>query len=202
MTTSIADKNLLVRLGKALEYPDAFLPAHLAAVVDMAAGKKDIQDAIEEFKTESSTYSSDRLAELYTRTFDVGPRCIPYLSIHLFGEESFHRARLMVGMRGSLLAAGVDPGTELPDHLTVVLRAAADLPEEEWEELVEFVLRAGLHAMLASIVESDNPYRWLLLAVQEVVGQATEEDMVRLQTARRHGKNLQPPGSQQSCGGC
>lgn len=202
MAQSTADRELLSALGKALEYPDAFFAGRLAAVDDLSEKYDGVRSAVGEFQKEIETYSSDKHAELYTRTFDVAPTCIPYLSIHLFGEESFHRARLMVGLRGSLLEAGADLGTELPDHLVVVLKAALLLPESEWDDLVSFVLRAALHAMYGSIAKTENPYRWLLKAAQEVVGAATEEDLERLQTARRNGKNHQPPGSKQSCGGC
>lgn len=202
MTNSIADRNLLASLGAALEYPDASFSARINALDSMSSEYEGVQNAVQEFRTAIEPYSSDERAEIYTRTFDVAPTCIPYLSIHLFGEESFHRARLMVGLRGSLLDVGADLGTELPDHFVIVLKAAPLLSDLEWDDLVTFVLRGSLHAMYQSIAKTENPFRWLLKAAQEVVGPATEEDLERLQTARRNGKNHQPPGSKQSCKGC
>mgnify|MGYP001815660048 CR=1 FL=1 len=199
--TAKNDKELLACLGEVLEYPRQELPAKVQGASALAEGKPEVQAALSSFLLECESYTDDRLAEVYTRTFDVAPRCSPYLSIHLFGEESFHRARLMVGLRGALLAVGIDPAPELPDHFAIVLKAAPLLPADEWQELVDFVLRAGVHAMVESIENSQNPYSHLLHAVQMLVGAATAEDLQRLKAASQAGKNCTPPGSQKSCGG-
>ncbi len=204
MTTPLIHKQLLAQLGVALSYPDARWRSGLEALEPLAAAHGSSLDAVERFIAEQGPVDLDALAEIYTRTFDVAPSCIPYLSIHLFGEESFRRASLMSGLNESLTKAGVDLGNELPDHLAVVLRAAPALPAELWEDLLEFVMRAAVHAMVEAFTESNNPYRWLLRAVQDVVGPATEEDLERLAIARREYASLKRAAAAKTgaaCGG-
>lgn len=189
----LMDKQLVCGLGEALSYPTAQLDVELDALA-LAAGPGGVREAIRSFQREMRRVRPEDLAEIYTRTFDVAPTCIPYVSIHLFGEESFHRARLMCGLRGSLHHAGVDDRGELPDHLAVLLRAAPSLDSQEWDDLVDFVLRAAVHAMWESHRDTQNPYRWLLDAVRLVVGPATEADLDRLKAARRDGKKHVGPG--------
>src|SRR5262249_41715158 len=73
--------------------------------------------------------------EDYARTFYVTPSCEPYVSVHLFGSESFDRGALMACLRERFEGAGFSPGTELPDHVAVLLRFAALLDPEEFDDL-------------------------------------------------------------------
>ncbi|HEX6200854.1 MAG TPA: molecular chaperone TorD family protein, partial [Thermoanaerobaculia bacterium] len=122
--------------------------------------------------------SFDELEDLYTRTFDLTPVCAPFLSVHLFGQESFRRARLMTGLEEAYRRAGYDRGTELPDHLAVVLGAAEVFPDDEWRELVEQVLALPLARMKGALAGGPadgsprNPYRHLLEAVRLALGVA------------------------------
>ncbi|TNF37551.1 MAG: hypothetical protein EP329_02870 [Deltaproteobacteria bacterium] len=193
---------LLARLGELLTYPDDRLGSRLDAAESLAPGDHACAEALASFRAEISDATTDALGEVYTRTFDVAPVCIPYLSIHLFGEESFRRARLMTGLSESLAAAGVALDGELPDHLAVVLRAAPALTEELWEDLLEYVLRAAVHAMDAALAETPNPYRWPLRAVASLVGPATAEDLERLAAARREREAAgRPDAAGAACGG-
>jgi len=116
------------------------------------------------------------LEELHLRTFDSQPQCIPYLSVHLFGEESFQRAKLMVGLSESYERAGIDIGTELPDHLAVVLRSCSSLNREEWVDLAVYCLRAPIDTMVEGLVENRNPYRHLLTAIRSLLNEDVPEN--------------------------
>ena len=176
---------LLALLGEVLAHPDAGTRSRLGHFTRLAAATPTAAAAAEAFCAEVRDLSLDALGEIYTRTFDVMPSCVPYLSVHLFGEESFHRARLMSGLHEALHAARVDARGELPDHLAVVLRAAPALDPDLWADLVDFVVRASLHAMSELLATTDNPYRHLLRATQILVGPPTDEDLARLAAARR-----------------
>lgn len=128
-------------------------------------------EALEAFERGAVRRSFDELEDLYTRTFDLTPVCVPFLSVHLFGQESFRRARLMTGLEEAYRKAGHDRGTELPDHLAVVLGAAEVFADDEWEELVEQVLARPL-ARMKGALDAKNPYRHLLEAVRLALGVA------------------------------
>ena len=137
----------------------------------LEAGASEAAEALEAFERAAVRRSFDELEDLYTRTFDLTPVCVPFLSVHLFGQESFRRARLMTGLEEAYRKGGHDRGTELPDHVAVVLGAAEVFAEDEWRELVEQVLARPL-ARMKGALDPKNPYRHLLEAVRLALGVA------------------------------
>lgn len=114
--------------------------------------------------------------EAYTRTFLVMPSCVPYVSVHLFGDESFRRGRLMADLRAAYDRAGFDAGTELPDHLAVLLRFAPRLAPDELDELVIYCLVSPVAKMAGQLERTRNPYLHALEAVRLVLGAAASEE--------------------------
>lgn len=146
------DARRLHALARLLEYPGADFAARLAAAPpgDYAA---------------LAALTNDAREELFAATFDIAPSCVPYVSIHLFGEENFKRGEFMAALRARYAAAGFDSGGELPDHLAVLLRFAACVTSDEWRELTAFCLLGPLAGMLAALPAA-HPYRAVLLAVE------------------------------------
>ena len=159
-------------LGRLLAFPR---PPAFAA--DLDAAEALLRDAVPEaaaclaaFRAEAGALGADALEDLYSRTFDLAPRCVPYLSVHLFGAESFKRAPLMTGLDDAYRRAGLDRGGELPDHLAVVLAFADAFAAEEWDELCTLCLPRPVAEMRADLAAAGNPYRHLLDAVRLVLG--------------------------------
>ena len=61
------------------------------------------------------------LEELYTETFDLTPGSTLYIGYHLFGETP-KRSSFLVRLEDAYQSHGFDSGTELADHLCVLLR--------------------------------------------------------------------------------
>jgi len=119
-----------------------------------------------------------RLADremLYTTTFDLAPSCSPYLGVHLFEEDNLARGRLMIGLRSSFVAGGVDPGVELPDHIALVLAFATRYSGEEWPDLVRLILLPALERMERALAHTRNPYRHLVSATRRLALAAAGE---------------------------
>lgn len=139
----------------------------------LAAGADRAAEALDSFERAVARLPFEELEDLYTRTFDLSPVCVPFLSVHLFGQESFRRARLMTGLEEAYQKAGFDradgEGRELPDHVGVVLRAAEVFSDEEWRDLVERVLARPL-ARMAGALDAKNPYRHLVQVVRRLLG--------------------------------
>jgi len=127
------------------------------------------REHLRSFAREASPLSTKALNETFARTFDLSPSCAPYLSVHLFGEESFKRAELMVGLATAYDAAGFDAGGELPDHLAVVLRFAPLFPEGDWADLARMCLPAPLLRMQSTLEPTTNPYRHAIAALQAIL---------------------------------
>jgi nitrate reductase assembly molybdenum cofactor insertion protein NarJ len=136
-------KNKLMTLAHLLEYPTS-----------VAAGGDAAPTALDGLTQEERE-------ELYTATFDVTPSCVPYVSIHLFGEENFKRGEFMAALHARYAQAGFDTRGELADHIAVLLRFAAHVDESERREMAEFCLMRPLEKMMAALPVT-NPYRRVL----------------------------------------
>lgn len=147
------------QLAILLAYPEAGHAARAAALrSEVAAFAPAAAAALDRHLAQVSALPPEALEELYTRTFDLQPVCAPYLSVHLFGEESPQRAALMTGLAGAWGELGAATGGELPDHVAVVLANGPRLPGGQWDELVRFALRPALERMIRALDGAGSPY--------------------------------------------
>ncbi|HMX62237.1 MAG TPA: molecular chaperone TorD family protein [Candidatus Sumerlaeota bacterium] len=144
--------------GIAKEIADALEPRHQPAA-----------EALRNFAAETAEFSEAQREEVFARTYDLNPSCPPYLSVHLFGEESFKRAILMTGLAAAYDRAGFDRGSELPDHISVVLRFAPQFGAEEWDDLARFCLPTPLVRMSALLDPAKNPHRHVITALRAIL---------------------------------
>ncbi len=174
-------KAQLTALARLLEYPGVDFGVRVSAAPSSAT--------LVSFATAMLALSPDEREELYTATFDVTPACVPYVSIHLFGEENFKRGEFMAGLHARYAQAGFTTGGELPDHLSVLLRFTAETDHAEHRELTEFCLLGPLGKMIAALTE-ENPYHALLVAVREILQAAHPEvkpALSPLEQMQQHG---------------
>jgi nitrate reductase delta subunit len=121
-----------------------------------------------EFAAAVAPLSVADLEELYTSTFDLDPVCSLELGWHLFGEN-YSRGEFLVAMRQTLRRLGLEETTELPDHLTQVLRALGRMgPAEADRFSVNFVLPA-LEKMQAGLAGKKCPFENVLGALRSVI---------------------------------
>jgi nitrate reductase molybdenum cofactor assembly chaperone NarJ/NarW len=107
-----------------------------------------------------------RMEELYTRTFDLQAVCSPYVGYHLFGD-SYQRGLFMARLNEGYRIRGFSAGSELPDHVAIVLRFLEAGAEDEFSETL---LREGLLPALDKMSGAfdspgDNPYREVICAL-------------------------------------
>jgi len=180
-----------LRMGARLEvlarlagYPGLEFEPVVESAIDEVGG-----DQLAAFRDHMIALNQDEREELYTATFDVTPRCVPYVSIHLFGEENFKRGEFMAALHSRYELLGFDTGGELPDHLSILLRYASALAEPERRELVEYCLLGPLGKMIESLA-GGHPYGFLLQAVEEVFHAhypALQPALSPLEQMRQHG---------------
>jgi nitrate reductase assembly molybdenum cofactor insertion protein NarJ len=94
------------------------------------SGLRDRARLVPEFYDEISHVSVEGLQELYTTTFDLNPVASLEVGWHLWGEQ-YERGRFLAELRGKQTSMGIDADTELPDHLTVLLRMFTHAANEE-----------------------------------------------------------------------
>lgn len=161
---------LYARFAALFEYPSDRLFAEAFALRrDVADEHPDAALDLGRFAAWLLNESPTTVEEVYTRTFYISPVCVPYASVHIFGDESFQRGDLMAKLRDAYARMGFDAGPELPDHIGVLLEFAALLDDEEVDDLARYCLIDPVHKMAATLGRTTNPYRHAIDALEGVL---------------------------------
>lgn len=168
--TAISPCAAVGALGALLEYPgEDFQDRYDAALAHAAELDSAAVASLREFGDEMARVSVWRAQEMYSRSFDLAPVCVPYVSVHLFGAESFKRAELMTGLNAAYEQMGFDAGAELPDHVALLLRAAPLFTAEEWRDLSSYVMQPALAKMQAALDGAESPWRLVIRAARQLI---------------------------------
>ncbi|MAT39041.1 MAG: nitrate reductase molybdenum cofactor assembly chaperone [Ectothiorhodospiraceae bacterium] len=157
---------ILTSLAHIFEYPQSNYLENVYAARNLcgsAAGEE-----IELFAKSLAGQSVHDLEELFTRTFDINPVASLEVGWHIYGEQ-YERGTFLVNMRARLRDRGIEEGTELPDHLTSVLRLLAALDAEEAAALSSQFLLPALKKIQEPLAAKKNPYSHAVEAVSLIV---------------------------------
>lgn len=161
-------RSLCQALSALLSYPDADPAARARAARDLAEGTP-ASGPIARFAAAAGRLPADALREIYTSTFDLEPACAPYVGHQLLGDGP-QRGPFLARLVEVYASGGYRARDELPDHLAEVLAfLAVAAPTEERDDLVQDGLLPALARMLEGFQDRENPYRELLVAVQELL---------------------------------
>lgn len=183
--------------ARLFELPQAdFVNLARTAAADARSVDSVAAEALEALALDAERSGAQALEEAFVRTFELQPSCSPYAGPHLFGDEGFQRGRMLAGLRAGFERVHFDSGSELPDHVAVLLRFAARVEGPERAELLEWCLATPLVAMEKRLEDSANPYRHLCRAARRLfAASGVPEQVVR--TLSRTA----PPSSDGGCGG-
>jgi nitrate reductase molybdenum cofactor assembly chaperone len=160
------------QLAPSLEYPHANSWQNILTTIDsIEPVSPEAARFLKEFCSRMKRMELPMWQEFYVQTFDLMPKSSLYLSIYLFGEESFKRAELMAGLKEIYEKHQPFEMIELPDHLAVILRQNASFTEEEWSDLVSLCMKPALPRIISKLESSNNPYAFILKAVQELLAE-------------------------------
>ena len=143
-------------LARLFDYPQRNYPAWVQSVYSILAGRYVLAAArIEAFAkalpTEGGAFTPealDEMQEIFTRSFDVQAVTTLGIGYVMFGDD-YKRGELLVNLAREHRAAGVDCGSELPDHLPNVLRLVARWGDRDLTaEFVEEVLHPAIKRMI------------------------------------------------------
>ena len=150
-------------LAELLQYPGEDFVERVAYTMDALAGKREALEEVIAFYEEVANVAVCGLEELYTQTFDLNPVASLDLGWHLYGEQ-YERGRFLANLREREANAGIDAGTELPDHLTVLLRLD--------DSSIAPLARKALEKIAKPLNEHGNPYRHLIKAADLLLAEA------------------------------
>lgn len=107
-----------------------------------------------------------RVEELFTATFDLQPACHPYVGYQLCGESQ-QRTMFLIKLQQLYNQHGFAAGSELPDHLSTMLRFIGTVAERDCrDELISDGLLPALEKLLQGVDEGEHPYVELLKALR------------------------------------
>lgn len=156
-------------LARVLGYPFVEM-RHLVAQGEVLLASS-YPDEIENWrKFLSGVTSLDQGAweELYVATFDVQAACCLDIGYVLYGED-YKRGQFMANLKEACRTLRVETGTELPDHLPNILRLLPKLKFGDAADLVNGVVAPAMDKMLSGFEKSENPYRWVIAIVRQVL---------------------------------
>ncbi len=163
-------------LADVLDYPGPNLSQKIEQCIAFSSFHEEATRLLKEFRAFRGRNSADTMEEVYTRTFDFGTACYPYVGYHLFGEGN-RRGMFLAGLMEHYEIYGFSSGKELPDHLSAMLRfLARDEDKEERDELLSLCILPALRKMVQGFGGETNPYQRLLKATLLLLEQG-EEDM-------------------------
>jgi nitrate reductase assembly molybdenum cofactor insertion protein NarJ len=145
------------RLADLFEYPGPDYPERVDTAWNLLEGRyPEAASRLEAFASAlppgDGTLSDEELhevQEIFTRSFDVQPITTLGVGYVMFGDD-YKRGEVLVNLSREHREAGVDCGTELPDHLPTVLRLLARWRNPELAtEFVEALLHPALEMMIA-----------------------------------------------------
>jgi len=119
-------------LARMLDYPEEKQQLQVDyKLVSTFLNKRRLGSTISEFAKFADASSLAALQEEYVATFDFNPATAPYLGHHLFGDNQ-KKGGYMIMLKQEFERCGYIPvGTELPDHLSVVLGFLAHRARQE-----------------------------------------------------------------------
>lgn len=135
---------------------------HSGALADTASEK------ITAFLKTATSQGERSMQEQYVETFDQRRKCSMFLSYYSVGDTR-QRGTAILAFKHQLEALGLESAREeLPDHLCVVLEAAAKADTTERHSTATEVLAAhrdGLEVLRTALENLDSPYAHLITAV-------------------------------------
>lgn len=148
MTSPSLDPRVFELFADLLAYPRLDLgPSAEQCAVLLAEQVPEAAPLLRAFSAFAASTPPARLEEIYTGLFELDASHHPYVGYHLFGE-SYKRSAFLVGLKERYRHYGIACGTELPDHVAIILRfLAVNEDLEETQELIGEALYPALGRM-------------------------------------------------------
>ena len=146
------------------DYPERSIARSIEdGIAELAAEIPEVCALLKAFQSAIAEKDIGQLQELYTNAFDLRPECTPNLGYHMFGDDA-RRGIFLVELKERMEAHGIPLGTELADHISLVLRYL-DVAGEDRAPVVEECLLPSVSRMAEVLTQSGNPYEYALGAL-------------------------------------
>ncbi len=156
-------------LASLVTYPEGNTTQDLCRMVrTVKASLPEAEESLRSFLGFIEDQPIGKLEEIYTRTFDSNATQSLEVGWHIFGEN-YSRGAFLVHMRQQLRYLGLPESSELPDHLTHVLRVIGRLDAEEATELAIASAAPAIKTIVEALTSSESIYLGVLEAILKAV---------------------------------
>jgi|TARA_B100000315_G_C14478945_1_gene541975 nitrate reductase delta subunit len=165
-------KQLCLSFAEVLSYPGDTLPESANECLRQLDGSfPDIAGQMRPFVAFVEGQSREALEELYTETFDMTPASTLYIGYHIFGETP-KRSSFLVRLEEAYLSHDFHSGTELAEHLCVMLRFFSIARDADFViPLLEESILPALDKMTKDLQKSKNDYAPVVSSLRLFLGQ-------------------------------
>ena len=169
-------KKICCQFAELLSYPDGTtkdraLSCQRLLHATKAQGAEPLQHYIDVLESKAT----EDLEELFTATFDLQPSCYPYVGYQLCGESS-KRTFFLMQMRQLYDQYDFDWRSELPDHLSEMLRFIGTIDDQKCrQELINDGLVPALEKIMEKTDDFRQPYQAVLKALHSFLQQNSED---------------------------
>jgi nitrate reductase molybdenum cofactor assembly chaperone NarJ/NarW len=174
MTSLQNHQDICRQFADLLSYPTAEVQQTTAACKEMLKQlRPEAAAQLQSFTEFLVTTDRGRVEEIYTSTFELQPICHPYVGYQLCGESQ-RRALFLMKLNELYRQHGYNPGSELPDHISELLRFIGSSSDQNCcRELIEDGLLPAVEKIISGIENNDHPYKWLLKALQDYLTESS-----------------------------
>ena len=173
-----------------LDYPgEGFVDKLNAVEAQLDAVPLPVAAHIVEFVDFARVNGQRALEEHYVETFDQRRRCSLFLTYYAVGDTR-QRGTAILAFRQTLAQLGFESARdELPDHLCVVLEAAALSAPTLFDASTEVLAahRDGIEVLRSALEGLDSPYRFLTTALCQTLPEIDPETAESYQELIRTG---------------
>ena len=176
MTSLQAHQQICRKFSALLSYPDTEVQATAAACQQLLQqNRPEVAPQLQSFITALAVTDQARIEEIFTATFDLQPLCHPFVGYQLCGESQ-QRTMILMKLQEIYRQHDYSSGTELPDHLSEVLRFIASTNDQVCrDELINDGLLPALEKIIAAIENDDHPYKGLLKTLQSFLTESSAD---------------------------
>ena len=120
----------------------------------------DVREMVIDYSSRVVPLSLSEMEELYIKTFDLNKAGTLDLGWHLFGED-YNRGLFLVKLRQYLQLLEIEETSELPDHVSQVLRVLGRMSRDEANQFAYACVIPSLET-IAEGIQDDNPHDRLI----------------------------------------
>jgi nitrate reductase molybdenum cofactor assembly chaperone NarJ/NarW len=167
MTNSQAHQDICRQFADLLSYPtETVRETTIACQGLLRPLRPEAAAQLQSFAEFLLTTEGARIEEIFTSTFDLQPICHPYVGYQLCGESQ-QRGMFLMKLNVIYREHGYDPGRELPDHFSELLRFIGSSDDRNCcQILIDDGLLPAVEKIISGIENDDHPYKWLLKSLR------------------------------------